>query len=78
LVAAFALTLTGTPSRAQEPPQLPPSQRDAARLAGLAGFVNLSCDRPRTDQDRFKGAIQAMGVDPKDMDGGALMLQAAI
>ncbi|MDQ0448644.1 hypothetical protein [Methylobacterium aerolatum] len=64
------------PQKAFEAPDIPAPKRNAAKLAGLAGFVNLNCATLRTDQDRFKGAIQSMGVDPAELDRDALMLQA--
>ncbi len=60
----------------QDAPNIPAPKRNAAKLAGLVGFVNLNCDKLRTDQDRFKGAIQAMGTDPAELDRDALLLEA--
>lgn len=62
--------------RAEEMPDIPAPKRNAAKLAGLVGFVNLHCDKLRTNQDHFKGAIQAMGVDPAELDRDILMLRA--
>ncbi|MCJ2136359.1 hypothetical protein MKK69_20285 [Methylobacterium sp. J-026] len=76
VVVTIALSVTGSILRAEEPAALPPQTLSAAKLAGLAGFVNVSCDTLRTDGERFKGAIRAMGVDPAELDRGALMLQA--
>lgn len=66
---------TVTP-RAEVVPDIPAHKRNAAKLAGLVGFVNLHCDKLRTDQDRFKGVMQAMGVDPAELDRDVLLLQA--
>lgn len=60
----------------QEAPDIPAPKRNAAKLAGLVGFVNLHCDTLRTDQDRFTRAIQSMGVDPAELDRDILLLQA--
>ena len=76
VVSAIALPMTGSILRAEEKTAQPPQTLNAAKLAGLAGFVNVSCDTLRTDGERFKGAIRAMGVDPEELDRGALMLQA--
>lgn len=77
LLLTAAILLSGTASgRAEEAPDLPAPKRNAAKLAGLVGFVNLHCDTLRPDQDRFKGAVQAMGVDPAELDRDILLLQA--
>jgi len=77
LLLTAAILLSGTASgRAEEAPDLPAPKRNAAKLAGLVGFVNLHCDTLRPDQDRFKGAVQAMGVDPAELDRDVLLLQA--
>lgn len=66
----------GRDAPAHDAPDIPAPKRNAAKLAGLVGFVNLSCDKLRTDQGRFKGAIQSMGVDPAELDRDVLLLQA--
>lgn len=81
LLAAVAMALGAATAQGQgvqggEAPDIPAPKRNAAKLAGLAGFVNLNCEKLRTDQDRFKGAIQSMGVDPAELDRDALLLQA--
>ncbi|MGU3539860.1 hypothetical protein [Methylobacterium sp. A54F] len=76
LLWATILCLGTATLRAQEAPDIPTSKRNAAKLAGLVGFVNLHCEKLRTDQDRFKGAVQAMGVDPAELDRDVLLLQA--
>ena len=76
LLWATILCLGPATLRAEEAPDIPAPKRNAAKLAGLAGFVNLHCDKLRTDQDRFKGAVQAMGVDPVELDRDVLLLQA--
>lgn len=75
-MALGAATAQGQGVQGGEAPDIPAPKRNAAKLAGLAGFVNLNCDKLRTDQDRFKGAIQSMGVDPAELDRDALLLQA--
>jgi hypothetical protein len=76
LLWATILCLGTAPLRAEEAPDIPVAKRNAAKLAGLVGFVNLHCDKLRTNQDRFKGAVQAMGVDPAELDRDVLSLQA--
>ena len=76
LLWVVILCLGPVTPRAEEMPEIPAPKRNAAKLAGLVGFVNLHCDKLRTNQDRFKGAIQAMGVDPAELDRDVLMLQA--
>lgn len=81
LLAAVAMALGAATAQGQgvqggEATDIPAPKRNAAKLAGLAGFVNLNCEKLRTDQDRFKGAIQSMGVDPAELDRDALLLQA--
>lgn len=72
-----AAGLHGLPAAAQGPmPELTPTQTQAAKLAGLAGFVNLSCPEIRTEKDRFRAAIEAMRINPADLEQGALRLSA--
>ena len=63
---------------AQEKPagNLDSKKNNAAKIAGLVGFVNVSCDALRTDPERFKDVIGSMGVTLTDLDQGELMLKA--
>lgn len=76
LMCTAILCLGTATVRAQEAPDIPAPKRNAAKLAGLVGFVNQHCDTLRTDSNRFKGAVQAMGVDPTELDRDVLLLQA--
>ena len=73
---AAALLLTATAVRAEEGPDLPAPKRNAAKIAGLVGFVNVHCASLRTDDARFKSAVQALGVDPAELDRDVLLLTA--
>lgn len=49
----------------------------AAKLAGLAGFVNLDCPGLRSDPGRLRQAVEAMGVDAASLETGELLLAAS-
>ena len=80
LPTTLVLAVLAAPALGQapkEPPAEPPANAlKAAKLAGLAGFVNVHCQALRTDGDRFKSVVQAMGVDPADLERDTLLLQA--
>ncbi|MER2195785.1 hypothetical protein [Methylobacterium brachiatum] len=76
LPMALVLTLAGGQAFGETPTEPPANALKAAKLAGLAGFVNTHCETLRTDGDRFKSVVQAMGVDPADLERDALLLQA--
>ncbi|WP_342165617.1 hypothetical protein [Methylobacterium sp. SD21] len=76
LLAASMLVAAGPAARGQEAGDIPAEKRNAAKLAGLVGFVNLHCSALKSDAERFKGAVRSMGVDPAEIDRDALMLQA--
>lgn len=65
-----------TPDADRALPELPPKRNSAAKLAGLAGFVNLSCEAIRTDKERFTAAIEALGVQTPELEQGELRLRA--
>jgi hypothetical protein len=67
---------TSRTPQGQEAGDIPAEKRNAAKLAGLVGFVNLHCSALKSDAERFKGAIRSMGVDPAQIDRDAPMLQA--
>ena len=56
--------------------QLVDQRTNAAKLAGLVGFVNMSCSDLRSDPVRFKAAIEGMGVSLEDLEQGELLLRA--
>ena len=76
VLAAPALGQAPAEPPAQAPAEPPANALKAAKLAGLAGFVNVHCPALRTDGDRFKSVVQAMGVDPADLERDTLLLQA--
>lgn len=80
LLFVLALAAGGAhdvPAAAQDRmPELTPIQNKAAKLAGLAGFVNLSCPEIRTERDRFRAAIEAMQINPSDLEQGAMRMSA--
>ncbi|GJD46905.1 hypothetical protein AFCDBAGC_4790 [Methylobacterium cerastii] len=76
LCLAALLAAAGPSAYGQESADIPAKKRNAAKLAGLVGFVNVNCSMLKTDVERFKGAVQSMGVDPAEIDRDALMLQA--
>lgn len=76
LLATVLLVAAGPIARGQEAGDIPAEKRNAAKLAGLVGFVNVHCSALKSDAERFKGAVRSMGVDPAEIDRDALMLQA--
>lgn len=75
-VAACGVLLTLLPALAQDQPSIDPKQRQAAKLAGLAGFVNLECPNLRSDPARLKKTVEAMGVESASLERGELLLAA--
>jgi hypothetical protein len=76
LLATALFVSAGPVARGQEAGDIPAEKRNAAKLAGLVGFVNVHCSALKSDAERFKGAVRSMGVDPAEIDRDALMLQA--
>lgn len=77
VLLATALLVAAAPiAQGQEAGDIPAEKRNAAKLAGLVGFVNVHCSALKSDAERFKSAIRSMGVDPAEIDRDALMLQA--
>ncbi|MCJ2141843.1 hypothetical protein [Methylobacterium sp. E-066] len=76
LPTTLVLAAIAAPAFGQAPAEPPANALKAAKLAGLAGFVNVHCQTLRTDGDRFKSVVQAMGVDPADLERDTLLLQA--
>ncbi|MGU3469092.1 hypothetical protein ACLBXO_30035 [Methylobacterium sp. C33D] len=67
---------TQPPMQAQDPAAADPRRNQAAKLAGLAGFVNLECPGLRSDPARLKQTVEALGVDPASLETGDLHLTA--
>ena len=61
---------------AQEPAPADARRNTAAKLAGLAGFVNLECPSLRSDPDRLKQAVEAMGVEFASLEKGEPLVAA--
>ncbi|MCJ2035648.1 hypothetical protein [Methylobacterium sp. J-068] len=69
--------LSALPAAAQDQaPELTVPQNRAAKLAGLAGFVNMSCPEIQTEKDRFRTAIEALRINPADLEHGKMRLSA--
>lgn len=64
------------PMQAQDPASADPRRNQAAKLAGLAGFVNLECPGLRSDPARLKQTVEALGVDAASLETGDLHLTA--
>ncbi|WCS23909.1 hypothetical protein LOK46_22575 [Methylobacterium sp. NMS14P] len=64
------------PAQAQDPAAADPRRNQAAKLAGLAGFVNLECPGLRSDPARLKQTVEALGVDAASLETGDLHLTA--
>ncbi|MGU3540303.1 hypothetical protein [Methylobacterium sp. A54F] len=83
-VALWALGLPFTlPAQAQtavpaDPakPEIEPKRNNAAKLAGLVGFVNTACPELAADTARFKVAVERLGLDPAELEQGDLHLRA--
>ncbi|MDR7036795.1 hypothetical protein J2X36_001537 [Methylobacterium sp. BE186] len=77
------LGLLAGPLAAQEAPSEPgpPSKADrqrnnAAKLAGLAAFVDASCPGLKADPDKLEMAVTRLGIDPTELTQGDLHLRA--
>ncbi|TXM91397.1 hypothetical protein FV234_05115 [Methylobacterium sp. WL8] len=60
-------------------PDAPPMDKKrvmAARLTGLVGFTNSSCPDLQGDPVLLKGAVERLGIDPKDLEQGELAMVA--
>lgn len=74
--AACSVILGPMPVSAQDHAPGDPRRNQAAKLAGLAGFVNLECPGLRSDPARLKQSVEAMGVDAANLEQGELLLAA--
>ena len=61
---------------AQDRPPAEAGRINAAKLAGLAGFVNLECPTLRSDPARLRQAVEAMGGDVAALETGELLMAA--
>ncbi|MCJ2034337.1 hypothetical protein [Methylobacterium sp. J-068] len=89
LTAVTLLGLLLGPARAQEPPPAPPDgmpsgpvspadrqRNNAAKLAGLIGFVRTHCPELSPDDARFRAVLARLGVPFDDLQAGDLHLRA--
>ncbi len=91
LATMLLLALLGAPALAQpapgdgpppapenRPPETPAERQrnNAAKLAGLLGFVNQSCPDIQSDKERFKTVVAGLGVPYDDLAHGDLQLRA--
>jgi hypothetical protein len=58
-------------------PQLDRNQALAAKLAGLVGFVNVSCPELRGEPELLHAAVRRLGIEPEALNTGALHFAAA-
>lgn len=66
------------PAPENRPPETPAERQrnNAAKLAGLLGFVNQSCPDIQSDKERFKSVVSGLGVPYDDLEHGDLQLRA--
>ena len=76
LVAQEAASPGAPPDSTPDAPPMDKKRVMAARLSGLVGFANTSCPDLRGDPTLLQGAIERLGVDPKDLDQGELAMVA--
>ncbi|GEP02915.1 hypothetical protein [Methylobacterium oxalidis] len=72
-LAVVAWLGAGLAAGAEEPA---PPRETAAKIAGLAGFVNLSCPDLRSDPVRLQAVMRSLGVEMADLELGRLRLSA--
>ncbi|MDP4023878.1 hypothetical protein Q8W71_14680 [Methylobacterium sp. NEAU 140] len=76
LVVLLAACVAASAQAVPDAPAAPDARNSAAKLAGLAGFVNMACTGIRTDTERLRSAVEALGVGMKDLEQGELRLRA--
>lgn len=90
LTAMTLAAILAGPVRAQEPPPPPPPEglpagpeskadrqkNNAAKLAGLVGFVRIHCADLRSDDTRFRSVLASLGVQVEDLEAGDLHLRS--
>lgn len=65
------------PSDAEAPERkIEPKRALAAKLAGLVGFANASCDDVKGDPALLKDSVRRMGVEPDELEKGELYMVA--
>lgn len=80
-MAAFVLLALSGPATAQPATEMQPEARlerqknNAAKLAGLAGFVDQSCPEMKPDRERLKAVVTRLGIDPAALDEGDLLMR---
>lgn len=57
-------------------PQLDRNQALAAKLAGLVGFVNVSCPELRGEPELLNAAVRRLGIEPEALNTGTLHFAA--
>lgn len=76
LAAIFlANPATAQPAPSPEESKLERQKNNAAKLAGLAGFVDQSCPDAKADRDRLRSVVTRLGIDPAELDEGDLLMR---
>lgn len=80
--ALFVMSALAAPAMAQPAPEPTPEEakierqkNNAAKLAGLAGFVDQSCPDSKADRDRLRSVVTRLGIDPAALDEGDLLMR---
>ena len=80
--ALFVMSALAAPAMAQPTPEPTPEEakierqkNNAAKLAGLAGFVDQSCPDSKADRDRLRSVVTRLGIDPAALDEGDLLMR---
>ena len=80
--ALFVVSALAAPAMAQPAPEPTPDEakierqkNNAAKLAGLAGFVDQSCPDSKADRDRLRSVVTRLGIDPAALDEGDLLMR---
>lgn len=80
--ALVVLIALAAPALAQPAPEPSPEEakrerqkNNAAKLAGLAGFVDQSCPDSKADRDRLRSVVTRLGIDPAELDQGDLFVR---
>ena len=74
--AGLLLGMAAAQAQSPDPAAGDPRRNQAAKLAGLAGFVNLECPALRSNPVRLKQTVEALGVDAASLETGDLQLSA--
>ncbi|WP_375408979.1 hypothetical protein [uncultured Methylobacterium sp.] len=80
--ALFVMSALAAPAMAQPAPEPTPEEakierqkNNAAKLAGLAGFVDQSCPDSKADRDRLRSVVTRLGIDPAALGEGDLLMR---